>query len=105
MPEPAVEEIIPGAQVVPWRRHARTLVSWTLHPRRVLIAILSLLVLPWAYITAFTPPPGKVALPALDASVRVRVFVVASSYHSSIVVEQPAHWRLGPEGEEEARFV
>ena len=34
-----------------------------------------------------------------------RVYVADWGYHTAIVVEQPPGWRLGPPGEESARFV
>lgn len=58
-----------------------------------------------AYILAFTPPPGPVALQPLDGSSTRRVYVMAWGHHSSIFVEQPPGWRLGPEGNETAPFV
>jgi len=59
--------------------------------------------------TFATPPAGAVSLPALpaasDAAPRYRVFVVGWDYHTSIIIEQPRLWRLGPSGYETARFV
>lgn len=56
-------------------------------------------------IDATTPAAGHVALPPVDPAVARRVYVLAWGYHSSIFVEQPAGWRLGPEGNESAPFV
>ena len=56
-----------------------------------------------------TPPAGAVLLPAIpssrDNAPRYRIFVVGWDYHTSIIVEQPQFWRLGPPGGETARFV
>jgi len=56
-----------------------------------------------------TPPAGAVLLPALplthDGAARYRIFVVGWDYHTSIIVEQPKLWRLGPPGDESAHFV
>lgn len=52
-----------------------------------------------------TPPPGPVSLPAFDESASYRVYVLVWGYHSAIFVEQPAQWRLGPEGNEAAPIV
>ncbi|MBK6427593.1 MAG: DUF2459 domain-containing protein [Blastocatellia bacterium] len=52
-----------------------------------------------------TPPAPAIDLPAEAPSTRHRVFVMAWGYHSSIFVEQPAGWRLGPEGHEDAPVV
>jgi hypothetical protein len=57
------------------------------------------------YILLFTPPAGPVTLPPLDPALARRVYVLVYEYHSSILVEQPAGWSLGPEGDEEAPFV
>jgi hypothetical protein len=64
-----------------------------------------LFVLPWIYVELYTPPPGPVALPHIDDSTRATIYVVGWSYHSSILIEQRPEWRLGPPGNEEARFV
>jgi Protein of unknown function (DUF2459) len=73
---------------------------------RALVALLAFMALfPPAYavlvperrpaIAPFPPPPPG----------RYRVFVADWGYHTSIVVEQPRGWRLGPAGEETAPFV
>ncbi len=58
-----------------------------------------------ACIAAFTPRPGPVAVGPVDASLTRRVYAFAWGHHSSIFVEQPPGWRLGPEGDEAAPFV
>ena len=78
--------------------------------RRVRVAVCASLVAlllsgPWAWIRLFTPPPAEVDLPAIDSETTSRIFVVVWSYHSSLVISQPAGWRLGPEGAEDAPFV
>ena len=74
--------------------------------RAVLVALFGL---PPLYMAVATPPAGPVRLPATpapdDARRRFRVFVAAWGYHTSIMVEQPPGWRLGPPGEEDAPFV
>jgi uncharacterized protein DUF2459 len=57
------------------------------------------------YMLVLTPPPGPVALPPIDPALRLRVYVLVWGYHSSIFVEQPAGWALGPEGDAPAPFV
>ena len=47
------------------------------------------------------PPPAFPAPPAGS----YRVFVVDWGYHTAIVVQQPAGWRLGPAGAEGAPFL
>ena len=82
------------------RRRLWRLVPWLLG------AAAALLVLPWLWIRAFTRPPVPVELPALPAApAGWSVYVVDWGYHSSILVEQPAGWRLGPPGEEDAPLL
>ena len=50
-------------------------------------------------------PPGDVIIPAPEASRTYRVFVADWGYHASIILEQPAGWRLGPPPREDAPFV
>ena len=70
------------------------------------MALLALLLLPWVWMRLFTPAPAPVPLPPLaDSAGQWRVYVVDWGYHSSLLVEQPQGWRLGPPGEEDARFV
>lgn len=61
--------------------------------------------LPALFMAVATPSPLDVPLPAVDPSVRLRVYVLAWGYHTSIFVEQAPGWRLGPEGDESARIV
>jgi hypothetical protein len=65
--------------------------------------------LPPLYMAAATPPAGPVRLPTTTApdetTLRFQVFVAGWGYHTSILVEQPPGWRLGPPGEEDAPFV
>ncbi|HVF09486.1 MAG TPA: DUF2459 domain-containing protein [Abditibacteriaceae bacterium] len=74
-----------------------------------LVGWIALLGLPPVYMTFATPPAGAVLLSALPSSrataPRYRVFVVGWDYHTSIIMEQPQLWRLGPPGAETARFV
>lgn len=83
-----------GARRSPLRRVGR----WAL------AAFLLLLALPPFYVAWRTPPAPAVEVPPPPGE-RHRVWVVGWGYHTSIVIEQPAGWRLGPPGREGARFV
>jgi hypothetical protein len=48
------------------------------------------------------PPPPVLPAPPTGS---YRVFVVDWGYHTAIVVQQPAGWRLGPSGAEDAPFL
>jgi hypothetical protein len=100
-----VVDAAPAPESPRWRRRLRAAVSKRYRPVRVLAYALLLFVLPWLYIENFTPPPGPVALPRIDDDVHTTVYVVGWNHHSSILVEQRPEWRLGPEGNEETRFV
>src|SRR5918912_1413995 len=79
-----------------------------LRGRRALVAaaLIALFAVPPVYMAVATPPPGPVRLPATDDErARYRVYVGDWGYHTSIVVEQPRGWRLGPLGREDAPFV
>lgn len=58
----------------------------------------------WLFIAAATPTPGRVNLPELPSGTH-RVWVVGYGYHTAIFIQQPAGWKLGPPGFEEAPFV
>jgi len=88
-----------------WRRRLRAAFSKRYRPVRIVVGVALLFGLPWLYIQLFTPPVGPVELPPIADSARVAVYVVGWNYHSSILVEQQPSWRLGPEGNESARFV
>ena len=49
-------------------------------------------------------PPIPVAMPEAPAGM-YRVYVADWGYHTSIIVQQPAAWRVGPLGSETAPFV
>lgn len=58
----------------------------------------------WVELTPASRP--RVVLPTLEKdSGPFRVFVADWGYHTAIVLEQPAGWRLGPPDETAARFV
>jgi hypothetical protein len=67
-----------------------------------------------AFIVAFPPVyaalvpeqrgSGRVALPEAPAG-SYRVFVADWGYHTSIIVQQPAGWALGPPGRERAAYL
>jgi hypothetical protein len=82
--------------------------------RALLLGLVALFALPPLYMVIATPPPGLVYLPeapsagnatARGAISHYRIFVVGWGYHTSIIVEQPTGWRLGPPGEENAPYV
>ena len=91
------------------RTHTPRLVARWL--ARLVLALLAFaLLFPplWAAATREDVPPPRdpASLPATgDASRAYRVWVADWGYHTSIVVEQPASWRLGPPGREAAPFV
>lgn len=68
-------------------------------------AVAAAIGLPALYMAVATPAPSAVVLPAAEPEVRLRVYVLAWGYHSSIFVEQAPGWRLGPEGDDAARIV
>jgi Protein of unknown function (DUF2459) len=49
--------------------------------------------------------PAGMTLPAPDSAVAWRVWVADWGYHTSIIIEQPPEWSLGPTGAEQAPFV
>lgn len=49
------------------------------------------------------PPTVNVAEPGVEGP--FRLYVADWGYHASIIVEQPPGWRLGPPGQDSARFV
>jgi hypothetical protein len=57
------------------------------------------------YMRIATPPPAPVSLPPIADPRPRTVYVVAWGYHSSIILEQPVEWRLGPEGKETKPWV
>ena len=75
--------------------------------RRIALAVLGALFgLPPLYMAVATPSPGPVRLPDLaEPRPRYRVYLANWGYHTSVLVEQPSGWRLGPPGEEDAPLV
>jgi hypothetical protein len=72
---------------------------------RALVALLAFMALfPPAY-AVLVPERRPEIAPFPVPTGRYRVFVADWGYHTSIVVEQPRGWRLGPAGEETAPFV
>ncbi|MFN2398666.1 MAG: hypothetical protein ABR543_08545 [Gemmatimonadaceae bacterium] len=68
----------------------------------------ALIVLPFVFIKVATPPAQKVTnadQARIEPEARYRVYVAGWGYHTSVIVEQPAGFRLGPPGEEDAPFV
>ena len=78
-------------------------ISW---PRYLGASALLVLLLPpvWLALTADEQPVVRIAMPAPDRAA-YQVYVVAWSYHTAIILEQPRGWTLGPRGEERAPFV
>jgi hypothetical protein len=86
----------------------RTGARWLARGVLALLAFALLFPPLWAAAThEDVPPPRDLAsLPATGDDRRpYRVWVADWGYHTSIVVEQPASWRLGPPGREAAPFV
>ena len=82
--------------------------------RRFWLGCLALFGLPPLYVRVATPAPGPVQLSPLptatttgnsQAETSYRVYVAGWNYHTSIIVQQPKGWRLGPPGNESAPFV
>ena len=70
-----------------------------------LLALLVLVVPPiWVELRDADRKPASIVVPAADGD-RYTVHVVDWGYHTAIIIEQPRGWRLGPEGEEDARYV
>jgi hypothetical protein len=107
----ASEDIEPEVTPAPtpeaprWKRRLRTVFSKRYRPVRIVVEAVLFFGLPWVYIQLYTPPPGPVAIPPIDDAEVVNVYVVGWDYHSSILVEQRPEWRLGPDGNEQARYV
>jgi hypothetical protein len=83
----------------PRRSRLRRILKW------LAAGFAAILVLPWLWIQLFTPAPGPVAMPEIPDDMTVPVYVMAFDHHTSIFIEQRPEWRLGPVGNEEARFV
>ena len=64
-----------------------------------------LLVGPWIYIKLATPAASGVVVPPLPPDSYHDVYCEVRSYHSALIIKQPAGWRLGPEGAEDAEMV
>ena len=82
-----------SALLAPFRRGRRL---WTL-------AVL--LLVPWLWMTLFTPSPVALDLPAIEADAEFRIAVVDHGYHASVLIEQPRGFALGPPGREVSPFV
>ena len=51
------------------------------------------------------PEPAAVGVPVPQASGPFRLYVADWGYHTSLIIEQPPGWRLGPPGQDAAPFV
>jgi hypothetical protein len=71
------------------------------------VGFILLLLLPplWVELRPNYGLPPAPTLPVADSSRRYRVFVADWGYHTSIILEQAAGWRLGPPGHETSPFV
>lgn len=71
------------------------------------MAILLLLLVPplWIELRPEQLAASFATLPLADSQRRYRVFVADWGYHTSIILEQAAGWRLGPPGREASPFV
>src|SRR5262245_49186614 len=96
MSAPAVEQ--------PRQNKAWAVVSWPFRRFRWLWIPALYVGLCWLVIEALTPAPGSVNLPPIAQGLH-RVWVLGYGYHTSIYMEQPEGWKLGPPGNEAARFV
>jgi hypothetical protein len=73
---------------------------------RIALLILLVLVLGPILYVFFTPDTRpRLTLPPVPGPGPYRVYAVDWGHHVSIVVEQPAGWRLGPPGREDASFL
>lgn len=70
----------------------------------VATVVLAILVLPTLYVSIAPDRPVAVVLPVAPAGT-YRVYVADWGYHTSIIVEQPPNWQLGPLGDESAAYV
>lgn len=95
-----------GAMAEPGRQRKR---KWRRRIARMAAAgaIVSagVLILPWLWIGLFEPGPREVELPALPDREHWDVYVVVQARHTTIVVEQPPGWNLGPPGDREAAYL
>jgi hypothetical protein len=73
--------------------------------RVAVLAVLFLVLGPPLYVLLARDTRPPLALPPVPGPGPYRVYVADWGYHSSIVVEQPPGWRLGPPGEESAPFL
>lgn len=71
----------------------------------LLVILLFLFAIPAAVQLAFARELPPAPIPAADDARRYRVYVVGWGYHTSIIIEQPGGWALGPAGEERAPWV
>lgn len=78
-----------------------------LRPARRILAVLALFLLlgPPLYVALARDMRPPLTLPPVPGPGPYRVYVADWGYHSSIVVEQPPGWRMGPPGEESAPFL
>lgn len=74
--------------------------------RWIAIGLLLVVVVPaiWVELRERGHEPAPLDVPAADRE-RYTVHVVDWGYHTAIIIEQPDGWRLGPEGDEDARYV
>lgn len=79
---------------------------WLRPVRRALaLAVLFAVLGPPLYVVLARDTRPPLTLPPMPGPGPYRVFMADWGYHTSIVVEQPPGWRLGPPGEEGAPFV
>lgn len=73
--------------------------------RVTLLVLAALLVVPIVFVEMAPGPRPSVEVPEVAAARPLHVFVADWGYHTSITVEQPPGWRLGPQGDEAAPLV
>ena len=79
------------------------------HCQYIGVGTLALLLgLPVCYIAVFTPRPIPSLIlqkRAIDTGKTYKLFVANWGYHTSIILQQPEGWQLGPENDVDAPFV
>ncbi|HKI03449.1 MAG TPA: DUF2459 domain-containing protein [Thermoanaerobaculia bacterium] len=85
---------------LPWSRRWLRLAG-----RAAALVILLLVLGPPLYVALARDARPGLTLPPVPGPGPYRVYVADWGYHTSIVVEQPPGWRMGPPGEEAAPFL
>lgn len=95
-----------AGSIIPAVPSTSRLSRWLRLARRALVlGVLFLLVGPPIYVAVARDTRPSLTLPPVPGPGPYRVFMADWGYHTSIVVEQPPGWRMGPPGEEGAPFL